>query len=85
MENKQITAVEAKKIAETSEIVKKRINKAIKEAANEGMLKTNFGFAYPSMVLLEAIKSDLINRGFEVILNPDDDNSFVELIISWDK
>ena len=49
------------------------------------MLKTNFGFAYPSMVLLEAIKSDLINRGFEVILNPDDDNSFVELIISWDK
>ena len=85
MENKQITAAEAKRTAESSEIVKKRINKLIKEAAEEGMLKTNYGIQYASITLFEAIKRDLVARGFGVSIVPHKKADYIELVITWDK
>jgi len=80
-----ITAAEAKQIASTSEIVKKRINKIIKEAAEEGMLETNYGIQHPSMTLVETIKADLVARGFEVSIISEKKSTFVQLFITWDK
>ena len=86
MDKKQITAAEAKHLADTSEVVKKRIFKCINEAAAEGMLSTYYGIDNPSMVLVKAIEADLIAKGFEVNLVPEEkDSKFVTILISWDR
>lgn len=85
MDKKQITAAEAKHLADTSEVVKRRVFKCISEAASEGMLSTYYGINNPSMVLVKAIESDLIAKGFEVSIIPEEDASFVSLTISWSK
>jgi hypothetical protein len=76
-----ITAIEALTIANSSEVVKKRIYKIIKEAATEGCLQTTYGFEHPSIILVNSIVQDLTERGFTVKADQEDD--FVQLSISW--
>jgi hypothetical protein len=76
-----ITAIEALTIANSSEVVKKRIYKIIKEAATEGCLQITYGFEHPSMALVNSIVQELTERGFTVKADQEDD--FVQLSISW--
>ena len=76
-----ITAIEALTIADSSEVVKKRISKLIREAATEGCLQTTYGFEYPSITLVNSIIQDLTERGFKV--KADQEYNFVQLTISW--
>lgn len=77
-----ITAIEALTIADSSEVVKKRISKLIREAATEGCLQTTYAFEHPSMTLVNSIVKELTERGFTVKTNQED--NFVHITISWD-
>jgi hypothetical protein len=80
--SKAITAEEALAIANSSEVVKKRISKMIREVATEGFLQASYGFEHPSRILVDSIVKDLTERGFKVTVVDEED--FVHLTISWD-
>jgi hypothetical protein len=64
--NNAITAEEALSIANSSDVVKKRISKMIREIATEGALQATYGLAHPSILLVNSIVEDLTKRGFKV-------------------
>jgi hypothetical protein len=79
--NNAITAEEALAIANSSDVVKKRISKIIREVATEGALQATYGLEHPSRLLVNSIVEDLTKRGFNVTVTEDED--FAQLIINW--
>ena len=86
-ENNFLTAEEARAIADSSQLVKKRIYKLIKEAANEGSVAVQYTIENASGALVQAIAKDLRSRGYKVdITHDDDDGGFrcdTGIQISW--
>lgn len=86
MEKNIITAEEARRLADSSEVVKKRVYKCIKERALEGELDFIYNMGpNPSMVLINSLQGDLVSNGFNVsVIPPEDEFDGVGLYISWE-
>ena len=87
-ENNFLTAEEARAIADSSQLVKKRIYKLIKEVANAGSVAVQYDIENASGALVQAIAKDLRSRGYKVDIthDEDDDGGFrcdTGIQISW--
>ena len=87
MDKNTITADEARRLADTSEVVRKRIYKCIKEAALEGQLEfTYYLGSNPSETLIKSIEEDLTSNGFFVsIITYEEEPMGTDIYVSWDQ
>lgn len=77
LEDRRISAKEAKEIADNSEVMLTRIYKIIREEAEEGRVRLDWGVNFLSKKCLEHIIKDLKDNGYTVL------NENHELIIQW--
>lgn len=78
-----VSAEEARKTADTTTKLLSRLNKAIKEGAEEGMTVIRWCVNDYSPVLLTAVSDELKKAGYLVELRLDKENQIGELTISW--
>lgn len=81
MEFKKISAKEARKMADSSDVSLKRIYKFIDEAAKENTTSLLFDLTDPSEKAVEDIIKDLNHSGYSVESKQEDSN--VVLTIKW--
>lgn len=90
-DNKCISAAQARELTDHPAALIKRLFKIIKEAANEGMVRTTYALANTSGNCLNTINTSLKRCGFKVefkaqgypITSFNKDFEIVEIIISW--